>query len=185
MKKIKINIIVKFVVTLFLLCTLLGIVFYFNSKPDLGLYIDSFMKRLSNTHQNVFILNIGVICLIFVSSLIVVGLPLSYLYLCYEGFTIGFTLCAFVSQNKINGLLFYILFLLLSKLIQIIINMFFIVTSTKYAVNIIPSLLNKNKEKIYRSLVYQFYRFAMILLLTILNSTFIYFFVNKILVHFV
>ena len=94
-------------------------------------------------------------------------------------------MCAFISQSKIDGLLFYMLFLLISKLIQIIVNMYFIIASTKFVVNIIPPILNKNKEKLYKGVIYHLYRFIIILLITILNSTFIYFFANKILVKFI
>ena len=69
---------------------------YLFYKPDLSLYLDDFINKVSNTKQNVFLLNLSVLALIFIASIIIVGVPFMYIYLFYEGFSIGFTIGVFI-----------------------------------------------------------------------------------------
>lgn len=185
MKYFKNNFLVKFVGALFLIGIIIGFLFYFTYKPDLSSNLDSFKTLITTTHQNTFMSNIVLISAIFVLSISIVGLPALVFYIFYEGLSIGFTLGLFLSAYQIKGLIFYLLFFIVSKLLYILIMLYFSVISLKYIVKFVDCILSKNRENLYKTIVYHFYRFIIVLLVVIVNSTLIYFLSNKIIGLFI
>ncbi len=182
MKKLKNNFIVKVVVSLFIISVIIGLLTFLFYRPDLSLYFDEFIKEVSNSNQNVFLLNLGVLSLIFMASIIIIGVPVAYLYIFYEGFSIGFTIGVFVLTKGIKGLLFYLIFLFISKLIYIMIVLYFIIVSTRFSKNLIYYLIKKKRDDLFNSIILHFYRFLIVIIISLINSTLIYFFANKVLV---
>lgn len=185
MKIFKNNFLVKFVGALFLIGIIIGCLFYFTYKPDLSSNLESFKDLIVTTHQNTFISNIVLISAIFVLSVSIVGLPALIFYIFYEGLSIGFTIGLFASAFHVKGLIFYLLFFIVSKLLYTVIMLYFSIISMKYIVKFIDSVINKNREELYKTIVYHFYRFIIILIIVIVNSTLIYFLGNKIIGLFI
>lgn len=181
MKFFKNNFVVKFVVTLFLISIIFGLLFFFAYKPDLNAHIEDFKSLVTTSRQNVFLLNLGLISLIFILSISIVGLPGIIFYLFYEGFSIGFTLGLFLMSFKIKGLLFYLIFIISSKLIYLVVMLYFSVMCIRFIWEILEALVYKNKENLYKNIIYHFYRFVIILFILIINSIFIFLFSNNIL----
>ena len=69
----KLDNITKFVLVLFLFGVCFGFILNTLYKPNLEPYIKSFIDSTINTHNNVFLLNEGVISAIFILSIIIVG----------------------------------------------------------------------------------------------------------------
>lgn len=182
MKKLKNNFTVKVVVSLLIISIIIGLLTFLFYKPDLSLYLDDFINKVSNTKQNVFLLNLSVLALIFIASIIIVGVPLMYMYLFYEGFSIGFTIGVFIYLKGIKGIMFYLLFLFVSKLIYIVLILYFIVVSTRFSKSLIYYLVKRRKDELYNSIILHFYRFLIVIIISLINSTLIYFFANKVLV---
>lgn len=185
MKYFKNNFLVKFVGALFLIGIIIGFLFYFTYKPDLSSSIDSFKTLISTTNQNTFISNIILISAIFILSISIVGLPALVFYIFYEGLSIGFTLGLFMAAFHAKGLIFYLLFFIVSKLIYTAIMLYFSIISIRYIIKFVECIINKNREELYRTIVYHFYRFIIILVIVIVNSSLIYFLSNKILSLFI
>lgn len=179
MKKYHFSFLVKFTVSLLLIGVLIGVLFFYLYKPDLSVSIESFKELVSSTHQNTFLPSIVLISAIFILSLSIIGLPVVIFSIFYEGLSIGFTLGLFLYNYKFKGLLFYLLYLLSSKLVFITLLILFSIMSMRYIKKIIESFIAKKKENINHTIIYYFYGFITVLLVTLLNSTLVYFISNR------
>lgn len=179
MKNIKENAIVKFVVALFLVGFITGFIFYLLYKPDMLANIDAFKTSVSTSHQNTYLYDTIKISSIFVLSISIIGLPILAIITFFEGMSIGFTFAVFISLFSFKGFLFYFLFVLICKLVFLIIFLYFTVISLSYVLKFLDSSINKNKEQITHSIVKEMYRFLIVFITVILNSTFIFLFGNK------
>lgn len=188
MKKFKNNFIVKFTAVLFLIGVVIGFLFYFFYKPDLSAYLESFRNLVETARQNTFLANITSVSLIFVLSISIIGIPVLLFYLFYEGVSIGFTLGLFFGVYKIKGLIFYILYFLVSKALFVVIMLYFSIVSIRYTVRFVDAILSKSRENLYSTIVYQFYRYLIVLVAILLESTIVFFVANKLVglfLHFI
>lgn len=183
MKNIKENAIVRFVVALFVVGIVTGIIFYILYKPDVIGYMDEFKKL--NGHQNVYLQNVFLVSAIFVLSISVVGMPFLMIFLFYEGMSVGFTFAVCTALYSIKGIAFYFLYFLVSKLVTLAIILYFLIISISYVFKFIDGVISKNKEAISSSITKELYRFLIVFGAIILNSTFIYLFGNKIVLLFI
>ena len=131
MKFLKKNIVLKFVITLFIVGIIAGAIAFLSVRPDLSGYIEEFKEHLT-TNNNTFILYIGLTTLVFVLSASIIGLPILLFYLFYEGFATGYTLLTFFSLYQIQGILFYLIFFILTKLLYLIIIFYFSITAIRF-----------------------------------------------------
>lgn len=184
MKLLKNNFLVKFVVTLFFIGLVIGLGFYFAYKPDLSGSLETFKNLVATTHQNTFLSSIVLISAIFVLSISVLGLPAILFYVFYEGLSIGYTFASFIWIYHMKGAIFYFLFFLTSKLLYIIIMFYFVILSIKYIQKFLDNFFSKNREELYKTIVYHFYRFVIVLGAVIVNSLAIYLLSNKIISTF-
>ena len=183
--KFKNNNLVRFAVALFLFGLAVGAVVYFSFKPNLSNYIEQFKDTIVSNNNNTFLLNILIICGIFLSSITIIGVPLIVFYIFYEGLSIGYTMSLFISLFGYKGALFYILFLIVVKLIFLALSLFFSLVSIKYSYSFIKSAIAKNREKLFKSIIEHFLRFGIILSMTIVNSLLIYFLSHRIISIFI
>lgn len=185
MKFFKNNFVVKFTLTLFLISIIIGLLLYFTYTPDLKSYIENFKEIVLNTKQNTFMLHIGIILIIFISSISLIGLPLIIFYLFFEGVSIGFTIGAFLGFNGIKGFLFYFLYFICSKLLFDILALYFTIISIRFSYKLLGNLIYKNKDELYKIIMNQFIRFIILFGVVVINSVLIYFLSNTIVKLFV
>ncbi len=185
MKFLKNNFLVKFVVTLFFIGLIIGIGYHLTFRPNLGDTLEIFKEMILGTHQNIFLSSIIVVSAIFILSLSIVGIPVILFYVFYEGVSIGYTLIAFILTYHIKGAIFYLLFFIISKLIFLVIVGYFSIMSLRYIASFLDHFFSKNKSELYKTIVYHFYRFAIVLCVVILNCGIIYLFANKLIGLFV
>ncbi len=185
MKNIGKSFLVRFIGALFIISILIGILFFFTYKPNLGTPLNDFKNLIEVTRQNTFLSNIISISCIFILSASIIGAPVIILYIFYEGLSIGFTLSVFLFNYKVKGLIFYCLFFLVSKFLFTLITLYFAVLSIRFVIKVLDALVSKNKEEFYKTIVYQFYRFLIVLMVVLVNSAAIYFLSNKIILLFI
>lgn len=181
MKILKNNFLVKFIVTLFLVGFIFGFLYFITMKPEVGGFIENFKEVTKNTRQNTFLLNLAIICAVFFLSISVIGLPLVFFINFYTGISVGYTLCAFISVSHLKGFFFYLIFIVLSKLIFYIVLMYFIYISIKFTYNVVIKFVKKDQSGFYQLIIGHFYRFLIVLGVVLVNSGIIYLFTNKIL----
>ncbi len=185
MKFLKNMFLVKFVVALFLVGILGGLLFELALKPDLANELATFKELITSSHQNTFLSSMITLSMIFVLSISVIGLPIILFYIFYEGLSLGFTLGAFIYFYHLKGAFFYLLFVIFSKVIYFVLLLYFAVISLRYIAKFLDTFFSKNREELYKTIVFHFYRFLAVLLLSLANSTLIYFLSNLILKLFI
>lgn len=185
MKKLKNNSLVRFVVALFLFGLAVGIVVYFSYKPNLNEYMDNFKSLIVTTPNNTFLLNFIIISSIFLLSLFVIGVPFIIFYIFYEGLSVGYTLSVFISFYGFKGALFYLLFFLVIKLVFVFLALLFSMLAINFSYKLIKSIIDKNKEKIYKLLIEHIFCFGEVLILCVINSLLIYLLSHRIISLFI
>ena len=172
--------VLKFILVLLFIGFIFGAMFYLSYKPDLTSYLEDFKEVLRVSKQNTFVTDLGLLSLIFVLSLSIIGLPLSFFYIFYEGFSFGFTLLAFWSTYGLSGLLFYLLFFVIAKALFLLLIIYFTVMATRFVFTFVRHSFT-DKSDIARQLKNHFYRYLLVAIFTLANSLFIYFLANDIL----
>lgn len=162
-----------------------GLIFYFAYKPDLTQELNSFIENMNSTHINIILPSVFAVSLVFISSISIIGNLILIFYLFYEGLTIGFTIGAFIGLYSMKGLLFYLIFIVFTKLISIIVLLYFSSMAFNYSIKFIDSITSKNREAMTRAIVYHFYRFLIVLIITLVNGFLIYLFGNRIVSLFI
>ncbi len=180
MKNIKANVIAKFIIALFIIGILTGIIFYLTYKPNLTSYFNEFKSLIETTHQNTYLSSLFIVGSIFVLSVSIVGVPVLLFYIFYEGLSLGFTASLFLSFS-FKKFIFYLIFVVLAKAIFIIFILYFTIISVKSSIKLFNALIEKNRVDLERTIINHFYRFMIVLALVLLNSTLIFLFANKIL----
>lgn len=175
MKLIKKNVQVKFMLTLFILGIILGILLYIIFGYNGTNYIEMINDNIGVIRTNIMLTSLLEISTVFILSLLVIGMFIVPFITFYEGVSIGFTMWAFISIYGIKGLLFYILLFIIVKLVYMIILLYFSSTSLNYSYKFIRLFYFKDKEKLTSNIVKYVFRFIIVLLIALFNSSIIYF----------
>lgn len=169
----------KFIIILAILGIIAGFLLYNRLSDDIKLGINNKLPDLINsitsTNQNNVLYHLGVISILIISSLIIIGLPISLFYYFYEFTSIGYLLAAFIKYKGINGLLFGSIFVLINKLLFLSILSYFIINTINYTKKIINNLKGAKKEQIINELYKSFFTLGLILI----NDIILYFIGNK------
>lgn len=134
---------------LFTIGLILGIIFLVyldeSSKEIILLNINEWLQGLENTHLNNILPHIIILSSLFILSLFLVGLPLILFFVFYNGFSIGFMLMALVDIFGIKGILYGIIYTLISKGIYLFLLFIFIITMIKIVVILFKNYFKKEK----------------------------------------
>ncbi len=174
-----------FIVTLIVLGILFGII-YFMVQNDLNktLIVEKMMgleNTIKTTHQNMLLPHlITIIALVFLSYSII-GVPLILFYLFYECTSLGFLIASFYSAFKIKGILFGLLFILISKVIYILCLIYISYIALKITKKLLRVLIFKENDSLYLHLKNLFLKLGITVCVIVLYDLFLYFFANKIL----
>lgn len=175
----------KFILTLIIIGLITGIIFYLNlSKETKESIITALIQvndNISTTRQNNIIFHLFIISIFVLSSLTLILFPITLFYLFYEILSYGFILTYYLSNFKLGGLLYSIIYFILNKALFLIILIYISLISYKLITKIIKSLTKKDNISVRE--LYQNY-FSKILISTIIMlcfDIFTYFFGNKIL----
>lgn len=175
----------KFILTLIIIGLITGIIFYLNlSKETKESIITALIQvndNISTTRQNNIIFHLFIISIFVLSSLTLILFPITLFYLFYEILSYGFILTYYLSNFKLGGLIYSIIYFILNKALFLIILIYISLISYKLITKIIKSLTKKDNISVRE--LYQNY-FSKILISTIIMlcfDIFTYFFANKIL----
>lgn len=183
MKFLKKMDLVTTILTLFIMSIILGMIYKMNLETDLNAYINDFISKISTTRQNTFLTGL-IISLIFVASISEIGLPIIIFYMFYEGFSMGFTIALFFENLGIKGLIFYLFFILIIKSIYILIVLYMSIMSVRYTYKTWHFIICKDAGSLSKELLNAFYRYFIVLSVTLLNSLIIYLWGNNIVYAF-
>ena len=169
----------KFIFITLIIGFIMGLFFY--HKTDNTLFnteLKNIANILENNHLNYFLFHLIVLSLILVASFSVIGLILIPLYLLYEGICLGYNFLSFFTIFHFKGLLFSLIYLLITKLLYLIL----IIILFSQTLSLIKYLINLLKAKSPSYNLHHHLKIIIISILSIfLNDLFIYLFAHKIL----
>lgn len=120
-----------------------------SSKELISLNINEWLQSLSTSHINSILEHIIILSTLTILSIFVIGLPLIIFFVFYNGFSIGFLLMSLIEIFGIKGLIYGLIYLIITKGIYLFFLTIFILALIKIIILIIKRLIwhqkmNKN-----------------------------------------
>lgn len=171
---------IKFLFGLLLIGFLFGIYIFLNLDTSVkeGIITSlSNIKETFNEPQNFILNHIIILCVLFVLSLSVFGSIFILLYNFYEIASLGFFIASIIKFKGFSGLLFGTGVFICNKLVWLLITGYLCIISVTYSISFIQKLHTDKSIIIIKHIK----RLSIILGITIINETLIYFLSNKIL----
>ena len=144
-----------FLSIIFIIGLILGVIFliYLDeaSKDILFLNINEWLQGISNSNINNIVLHIIMLSSMFLLSIFLIGIPFVLFFAFYNGFSVGFTVTSLTSIFGIKGLLYGIIYVIITKGIYLFFLSIIIVSLLRVSLIILKSIFNKeniDKEKL-------------------------------------
>ena len=120
-----------------------------SSKELISLNINEWLQSLSTSHINSILEHIIILSTLAILSIFVIGLPLIIFFVFYNGFSIGFLLMSLIEIFGVKGLIYGLIYLIITKGIYLFFLTIFILALIKIIILIIKRLIwhqkmNKN-----------------------------------------
>ena len=186
MKRLKNSNVAKIFILTLLVCGLLFGIIYFNLQNDLNKSLitekmSDFANIIKTSNQNMILNHLLIIIILMFLAYSIIGMPLILFYLFYESTSIGFFLASIFSIYKIKGLLFGIIFIIISKLPFILFLIYISYIALKITKKLLRVLIFKENDSLYQLLKNLFLKLAIAIITILIYDLFLYFFANKIL----
>ena len=141
-----------------------------DAKEIIFLNINNYILNMSNNHVNNILLHLIVLSSLVISSFFIIGIPISMFYLFYNGFSIGFIVSSFINIFGINGFIYGLIYVIITKGLFIILCSILTIYLIKISKLIIDKVVNKIsiKDKIYYLLIKCIIIIGIVLLIDVL-----------------
>ena len=122
---------------IFTIGIILGVIFLIyldeSSKELILLNINEWLQSIESSHINNIISHIVILSSLFILSLFIIGIPFVLFFVFYNGFSIGFMITSLINIFGIKGLLYGIMYVLITKGIYLFFLSIFIMSLIKIA----------------------------------------------------
>ena len=137
---------------IFLIGTVVGITFiYFipeDSKEIIFLNINDLIQNINSINLNNIVNHFIIIASLIILSFFVIGVPLELFFIFYNGFSIGFIISCLVSIFGIRGLLYSLIYIIVTKGVYLFILSIILVSLIKISKLIIDKYILKKGNNI-------------------------------------
>ena len=134
---------------IFAIGSVLGIIFliYLDeaSKDIIFLNINEWIQGIKGANINNIIPHVLILSSLFLLSLFIIGIPLVLFFVFYNGFSIGFALMSLIEIFGIKGLLYGIIYIIITKGIYLFFLIIIVVSLLKISLIMLKRLFNKEK----------------------------------------
>ena len=138
-----------FLMIIFAIGIILGFIFLIyldeSSKDLIFLNINDWLQNLENTNINNIISHILILSSLFILSLFIVGLPLVLFFPFYNGFGLGFTLMTLIDIFGIKGLLYGLIYIIITKGLFLFFSFIFIISLLKINILVFKRIFHSQK----------------------------------------
>ena len=117
-----------------------------SSKELISLNINEWLQSLSTSHINSILEHIIILSTLAILSIFVIGLPLIIFFVFYNGFSIGFLLMSLIEIFGVKGLIYGLIYLIITKGIYLFFLTIFILALIKIIILIIKRLIWHQKR---------------------------------------
>ncbi|MBE5806341.1 MAG: hypothetical protein E7313_06545 [Clostridiales bacterium] len=165
----------KFILIIFIIGILSGVLYYNFLNNDIENNIIDTIKNINILNSNYIIKDLVIMSVLLVSSFFIIGIPLSIFFLFYESLSIGFLINIFYGAYKIKGLIYIFSYLIINRLLNLILIIFFLQKVFNISKLIIGIFINKNDKSIKDKLIINFRNALYIILFVLIINIISYF----------
>lgn len=170
-----------FIALVLVITGITGFIYGMNKKIDVNFFLDT----IKNSRTNLYLTHSSYVIIIFLSTLALINIGSQTIIFGIEGLSMGFTMGVLFKSYKLNGLFFGVLINIVNKLLFIIIISYLFIISVNYINKTIKNILGYKNDYIRTLIKPLILRFLIILGISIINDTIIYFFGNMFLKNFI
>ena len=170
------NSLVTFMLLIIIIGFICGIIYYYKlpnvTRDTLNINFQSFnmLDKVNNITTHIIIIS-----LIVILSFFIIGLPIAFFYLFYEGLAIGFSFIVYYKVKKFKGIILALIYNLIYKFIFLFLLFIFIFKIIDIIYNILRYLFYKKTDEIKVIIFNKVKNTLMIIFLLILNDIVIFF----------
>lgn len=117
------------------------------TKEILFLNINNFLQSLDASNISILVQHLVILSTLLILSIFLIGGPLVIFFMFYNGFTIGFIISSITCIFGIKGMLFGVLYVIISKLVFVVLFIIFSVNLFKIVKCVIDYLVYKKSNK--------------------------------------
>jgi len=180
---------IVFILSLFVLGIIVGVAIFIREpeimKNIIVLEMDGFGDLIRSTNQNQILFNSLILLILFLLNFTVIGFLGTLFYLFYQGCSLGFGVAVFAHTFGIGGLLFALLFNIVTKLVFILILFYLVFLGIRVVKRIVGSIVLKKDEITYLFIKRHLMILGIVLGVGLLNEIIVYFLANRILKLFI
>ena len=118
-----------------------------STKEILFLNINNFLQSFGTSNISILVQHLVILSTLLILSIFLIGGPLVIFFMFYNGFTIGFIISSITCIFGIKGMLFGVLYVIISKLVFIVLLIIFSVNLFKIVKCVIDYLVYKKSNK--------------------------------------
>ena len=117
------------------------------TKEILFLNINNFLQSFGASNISILVQHLVILSTLLILSIFLIGGPLVIFFMFYNGFTIGFIISSITCIFGIKGMLFGVLYVIVSKLVFVVLFIIFSVNLFKIVKCVIDYLVYKKSNK--------------------------------------
>lgn len=117
------------------------------TKEILFLNINNFLQSFDASNISILVQHLVILSTLLILSIFLIGGPLVIFFMFYNGFTIGFIISSITCIFGIKGMLFGVLYVIVSKLVFVVLFIIFSVNLFKIVKCVIDYLVYKKSNK--------------------------------------
>lgn len=117
------------------------------TKEILFLNINNFLQSFDESNISILVQHLVILSTLLILSIFLIGGPLVIFFMFYNGFTIGFIISSITCIFGIKGMLFGVLYVIVSKLVFVVLFIIFSVNLFKIVKCVIDYLVYKKSNK--------------------------------------
>lgn len=117
------------------------------TKEIMFLNINEMLQGFSNIKINGIVMHILCLSCLVILSYLIIGAPLIIFFIFYNGFSIGFIISSITSIFGLKGLLYSIIYVIISKGVFLLILLVLSVNLLRIVKNMMEKIIYKNKGK--------------------------------------
>lgn len=117
------------------------------TKEILFLNINNFLQSFDASNISILVQHLVILSTLLILSIFLIGGPLVIFFMFYNGFTIGFIISSITCIFGIKGMLFGVLYVIISKLVFVVLFIIFSVNLFKIVKCVIDYLVYKKSNK--------------------------------------
>ena len=133
---------------------LIGIIsgFFFFGTLNLDLQntiktaITNYFLNINSIKINQILIHLLIMSFLAILSFLLMGLPANLLYIFCNGFVLGFIISVYTIVNGLNGFIFSLIYIIITKIPFILVLMLFTTTSLKISIYLFNIVIKKDKS---------------------------------------